>query len=80
MKNKPYEIKSFKRYIPDGILIKEFREKHGYGLRRTAEAIGISPTYLVKIEQGEITGISLKVAHKIDLLFAGKLVPDKRQY
>ena len=77
---KPYEIRSFKRYVPDGIRIKEFREKNGYGLRRTAEAIGISPTYLVKIEQGEITGISLEVAHKIDLLFSGKIVPEKRQY
>ncbi|GAA2364872.1 helix-turn-helix domain-containing protein [Streptomyces carpaticus] len=37
----------------DGSLIRQLRERHGYGLRRFAAAIDLSPSYLSRIERGQ---------------------------
>ena len=75
MKKKPYTVTHRKQYIPQADVIREFRLSKGYTLKATSVALGISITYLARIENGEMDGISAKVAGKLDLLFSGKIVP-----
>lgn len=41
-----------KKRIPFGHVLREKRLERGYSLRKFAEMVGISPTYLSQVEQG----------------------------
>lgn len=43
-----------KKRVPFGQMLRERRLEKGYGLRRFAEMVGISPTYLSQVEQGNV--------------------------
>src|SRR5262249_3172540 len=40
------------RTMTFGEQIRQWREKHGVGLRRFAKALGVSPTFISKMERG----------------------------
>lgn len=45
---------STKKQKPFGQLLRETRVEKGYTLRKFAEAVGVSPTYLSQVEQGNV--------------------------
>jgi transcriptional regulator with XRE-family HTH domain len=46
---------SKKKQKPFGEVLRETRIAKGFGLRKFAEMVGISPTYLSQVEQGKIS-------------------------
>lgn len=52
-----------------GRAAKTFRESRGLGLREVSRTVGISPSYLCKLERGEVenpgVGVVMAIAHAI---------------
>lgn len=50
---------------PFGAYLREKRLAKGYSLRRFAELLGVSPTYLSHVEQGKVDSpLTAKLAHR----------------
>lgn len=57
------------KHKPFGTFLREKRVAKGYSLRRFAELLEISPTYLSHVEQGKVdSAVTAKLAHRAAVL------------
>lgn len=62
-------------YYTNGQVIRKAREAKKLGLREAARQLGISGTYLARIENGNRTSIPGHLLKSLELLFLGKVTP-----
>lgn len=60
-------------YYTNGQVIRKAREAKGLGLREAARDLGISGTYLARIENGNRTSIPIHILKALELLFLGEI-------
>jgi transcriptional regulator with XRE-family HTH domain len=62
-----WKTKKTDKIVPNGPSIRAERIRFGWSLRELADFMGISPSYLSKIETGKVSSISEETKRKFKL-------------